>query len=50
LYEADEYLGDFSPDKNPGVKGVHERFARLSVIAEILKGEESRKRSVSFHS
>lgn len=35
-----------SPDKNPGVKGIHERFARLSVIAEILKGKESRERCV----
>jgi len=37
------------PDKNPGVKGVHERFARLSVIADILKGEGSRKRYDFFY-
>lgn len=34
----------FSPDKNPGVKGIHERFARLGVIATILKNTEGRKR------
>ena len=33
-----------SPDKNPNVKGVHERFARLGVISTILRGKESRKR------
>lgn len=33
-----------SPDKNPGVVGIHERFARLGVIAAILRGTESRKR------
>ena len=33
-----------SPDKNPGVAGIHERFARLGVIAAILRGSESRKR------
>jgi hypothetical protein len=26
-----------SPDKNPGVVGIHERFARLGVIAAILR-------------
>ena len=36
-----------SPDKNPGVKGVQERFARLGVIASILRSEEGRERSVS---
>ena len=33
-----------SPDKNPGVVGIHERFARLGVIAAILRNPESRKR------
>lgn len=33
-----------SPDKNPGVAGIHERFARLGVIAAILRNTESRKR------
>jgi hypothetical protein len=36
-----------SPDKNPGVKGVQERFARLGVVASILRSEEGRERSVS---
>jgi len=36
-----------SPDKNPGVKGVQERFARLGVVATILRSEEGRERSVS---
>jgi hypothetical protein len=35
-----------SPDKNPGVKGVQERFARLGVVASILRSEEGRERSV----
>jgi len=33
-----------SPDKNQGVAGIHERFARLGVIAAILRNAESRKR------
>ena len=33
-----------SPDKNPGVTSIHERFARLGVIAAILRNTESRKR------
>ena len=36
-----------SPDKNPGVKGVQERFARLGVVAAILRSQEGRERSVS---
>jgi DnaJ family protein C protein 1 len=36
-----------SPDKNPGVKGVQERFARLGVVASILRSQEGRERSVS---
>ncbi|KAI0036774.1 DnaJ domain-containing protein, partial [Vararia minispora EC-137] len=32
------------PDKNPGVKNIHERFARLSVIGKILRDSEGRKR------
>ena len=39
----------FSPDKNPGVKGIQERFARLGVISHILRNQESRERSVLFH-
>jgi len=35
-----------SPDKNPDVKGIHERFARLGVISTILRNKESRKRCV----
>jgi hypothetical protein len=37
----------YSPDKNPGVKGIQERFARLGVVASILRSEEGRERSVS---
>ncbi|KAJ3555540.1 hypothetical protein NP233_g12183 [Leucocoprinus birnbaumii] len=37
------------PDKNPGVKGAHERFARLGVIAKILRNKESRKRYDFFY-
>ncbi len=40
-------LTNCSPDKNPGVKGVQERFARLGVVATILRSEEGRERSVS---
>jgi hypothetical protein len=36
-----------SPDKNPGVKNAPERFARLGVIANILRNKASRKRYVS---
>jgi hypothetical protein len=39
-------LTNCSPDKNPGVKGVQERFARLGVVASILRSEEGRERSV----
>ena len=35
-----------SPDKNPGVKGIHERFARLGVIATILRDPVGRERLV----
>jgi len=38
-----------SPDKNPGVKGIQERFARLGVISHILRNQESRERSVFTH-
>ncbi|KDQ64560.1 hypothetical protein JAAARDRAFT_28204 [Jaapia argillacea MUCL 33604] len=37
------------PDKNPGVKGAHERFARLGVIASILRSSEGRERYDFFH-
>ncbi|CAL1700734.1 unnamed protein product [Somion occarium] len=37
------------PDKNPGVKGAHERFARLGVISKILRDPESRKRYDFFY-
>jgi hypothetical protein len=39
---------NYSPDKNPGVKGIQERFARLGVIGSILRSEEGRERSVCF--
>ncbi|KAG6911179.1 hypothetical protein DXG01_003046 [Tephrocybe rancida] len=37
------------PDKNPDVKGIHDRFARLGVIATILRNKESRKRYDFFY-
>jgi len=37
------------PDKNPGVKGVHERFAILGVISTILRTQESRDRYDFFY-
>ncbi|KAA1466440.1 DnaJ-domain-containing protein [Dentipellis sp. KUC8613] len=37
------------PDKNPGVKGIHERFARLGVISTILRNSEGRKRYDFFY-
>jgi len=37
------------PDKNPGVKGAHERFARLGVISTILRNKESRERYDFFY-
>lgn len=33
-----------SPDKNPGVKNIEERFARMGVIAKILRNKEDRER------
>lgn len=33
-----------SPDKNPGRKNAHERFARLGIIAQILRDKEGRER------
>ncbi|KIO12720.1 hypothetical protein M404DRAFT_690502 [Pisolithus tinctorius Marx 270] len=35
---------ELHPDKNPGVRGVHERFARLGVIVNILRSPEGRAR------
>jgi len=37
------------PDKNPGVKGISERFARLGVVAQILRNSESRERYDFFY-
>ncbi|KAF9226548.1 DnaJ-domain-containing protein [Gyrodon lividus] len=37
------------PDKNPGVKGIQERFARLSIITNILRSPEGRKRYDFFY-
>jgi len=37
------------PDKNPGVKGIHERFARLGVIAAILRDPAGRTRYDHFY-
>jgi DnaJ homolog subfamily C member 1 len=38
-----------SPDKNPKAKNIHERFARLSVVATILRNGESRERYDFFY-
>lgn len=44
-YTSITYYGPVpSPDKNPDVKGIHERFARLGVIAAILRDPVGRKR------
>ncbi|KAF8517791.1 hypothetical protein JB92DRAFT_3082520 [Gautieria morchelliformis] len=43
------YRKKSNPDKNPGVKGAHERFSRLGVISTILRNEESRKRYDFFY-
>ncbi|EKM59234.1 uncharacterized protein PHACADRAFT_249533 [Phanerochaete carnosa HHB-10118-sp] len=37
------------PDKNPGVKGAHDIFARLGVISKILRDTEGRKRYDFFY-
>ncbi|KAI0318707.1 DnaJ-domain-containing protein [Amylostereum chailletii] len=37
------------PDKNPGVKGIQERFARLGVIVAILRNKEGRERYDFFY-
>ncbi|KAI9574733.1 DnaJ-domain-containing protein [Boletus coccyginus] len=37
------------PDKNPGVKGIQERFARLGVIVNTLRSPEGRKRYDFFY-
>lgn len=37
------------PDKNPGVKDIAERYARLGVIAKILRTEEDRTRYDFFY-
>ncbi|KAI0081750.1 DnaJ-domain-containing protein [Panus rudis PR-1116 ss-1] len=37
------------PDKNPGVKGAHDRFARLGVVVNILRNPEKRKRYDFFY-
>ncbi|ODN74588.1 hypothetical protein L202_06947 [Cryptococcus amylolentus CBS 6039] len=40
---------ELHPDKNPGVKDIEERFARLGLIAGILRGKESRERYNFFY-
>jgi len=37
------------PDKNPGVKGAQERFARLGVVGSILRNQEGRERYDFFY-
>ncbi|KAL4081676.1 DnaJ domain-containing protein [Scleroderma yunnanense] len=37
------------PDKNPGVKGIHERFARLGVIVNTLRSADGRARYDFFY-
>ncbi|WVQ93271.1 hypothetical protein IAU59_000337 [Kwoniella sp. CBS 9459] len=40
---------ELHPDKNPGVKDIQERFARLGVITQILRSPEKRERYNFFH-
>ncbi|KZT62992.1 DnaJ-domain-containing protein, partial [Calocera cornea HHB12733] len=40
---------ELHPDKNPGVKGIHDRFSRLGVISGILRNAESRERYDFFY-
>lgn len=40
---------EIHPDKNPGVRGIHERFARLGVIVNILRSPEGRERYDFFY-
>ncbi|WVQ63968.1 uncharacterized protein L199_002126 [Kwoniella botswanensis] len=40
---------ELHPDKNPGVKNIQERFARLGVIAQILRSPEGRERYNFFY-
>ncbi|GFZ47441.1 hypothetical protein JCM24511_05185 [Saitozyma sp. JCM 24511] len=40
---------ELHPDKNPGVKDIQERFARMGVIAQILRSPESRERYNFFY-
>lgn len=35
---------ELHPDKNPGVPKIQERFARLGVVAQILRDGEKRER------
>jgi len=37
------------PDKNPGVKGAQERFARLGVVGSILRNQDGRERYDFFY-
>ncbi|KAK2466276.1 hypothetical protein APHAL10511_001918 [Amanita phalloides] len=37
------------PDKNPNLKGAHERFSRLGVVSSILRNTESRQRYDFFY-
>ncbi|KAF8309571.1 DnaJ-domain-containing protein [Clavulina sp. PMI_390] len=37
------------PDKNPGVKNIEERYARLGVISKILREKEGRERYDFFY-
>ncbi|KAK4685282.1 hypothetical protein P7C73_g4869, partial [Tremellales sp. Uapishka_1] len=40
---------ELHPDKNPGVKNIQDRFARLGVIAQILRSPEKRERYNFFY-
>lgn len=40
---------ELHPDKNPNVKNIEARFARLGVITAILRDEEKRERYNFFH-
>ncbi|WVO15315.1 hypothetical protein L204_102971 [Cryptococcus depauperatus] len=40
---------ELHPDKNPGIKNIHERFARLGIIGQILRNPERRERYNFFY-
>ncbi|KWU41466.1 hypothetical protein RHOSPDRAFT_13082, partial [Rhodotorula sp. JG-1b] len=47
--ELQQHVYIYSPDKNPNDKKIQDRFARLGVIANILKDAEKRKHYDFFY-